>query len=194
MLARLAVACRKSKWLRMLAGRLPPHLHDQGLTVFILRELAVRGGFQDQIDRMVRDAGFEILATKTLPPDDVEYMAARTRGGNWDEDGPFDMTGGLPAAVIVAYDHEPIAPNRQQRRRFAQRTNARVFVKEEIRDAIIAQLPPGEGFNALHSSDHAAEAWHLIEVLAPEKPGDVQARIQAIHAAAKPDAEFRKAA
>jgi hypothetical protein len=184
MLARLAVACRKSKWLQLLAERLPLHLADQGLTVFVLREAAVQGGFQDQIVRMIRDGGFEVLATRALSPDEIEFAAARTRGGNWEEDGPFDESGGLPAAVVIAYDHEPLTPDRQQRRRFPQRTNARIFVKEAIRDAIIAQLPPQHGFNALHSSDHAAEAWHLVEVLAPELMDQIRIRIQQIHAAA----------
>ena len=59
-------------------------------------------------------------------------------------------------------------PSRRQRRKFPQRTNARIFVKEAIRRAVLAELPLDQGCNALHSSDHAAEAWHLIEVLAPE--------------------------
>lgn len=191
MLARLAVACRKNKWLQLLAERLPPHLADQGLTVFVLREAAVQGGFQDQIVRMVQESGFEILATRALATDEMEYAAARTRGGNWEEDGPFDETGGLPAVTVVAYDRAPLPLTRRQRRRFSQRTNARIFVKEAIRDAIIAQLPPMQGFNALHSSDHAAEAWHLIEVLAPDLVETIRGRLAELR---EPATGLRRAA
>jgi hypothetical protein len=181
MLARLATADWRNDWLQLLAKKLAPHVHDQGLAVFVIRREAVRHGFQDQIIRMIRESGFDVLAIRELTPSEVEFAAARTRGGNWTVGGPFDLSGGEPAVAVVAYDRVPMKPNRKQLRRFPQRTNARIFVKESIRDAIIAQLPPKQGFNALHSSDHAAEAWHLIEVLAPEMVSDVRARICQIH-------------
>ncbi len=194
MLARLSAACWRNRWLRMLVGRLEPHVLDQGLTVFVLREEAVRLGFQDKIVAMIEQAGFEIFATRVLSPDEVEPASARTRGGNWGV-GPFDQPGGLPAVTVIAYDRNPLPPNRRQRRKFPQRTNGRIFVKEAIRDAIVAQLPPGRGCNALHSSDHAAEAWHLIEVLAPGMVEPIRARIRELHqqSAATP-ATFRRAA
>lgn len=195
MLARLAVACPKSSWLRLLTGRLAAHLHDEGLTVFVLRQTAIQQGFRDEIIDRIRQGGFEILQAKTLSPDEVEFAAARVRGGNWDEGGPFDLTGGEPAVVVIAYDHDPLPPDWRQRRRFPKRTNARIFVKEAIRDAIIAQLPPKQSFNALHSSDNAAEAWHMIENFAPELMDDIRTRIQQIHQADAPAAtELRRAA
>jgi hypothetical protein len=185
MLARLAVADRRSEWLKMLANELPPYVQDQGLAVFVLRQEAVRRGFQEQIVDMIGQNGFEVLAVRELDDDEVAHVAARTRGGNWIDEGPFDRPGGDPAATVIAYDHQPIPPNRKQRRRFPNRTNARLFVKESIRDAIVAQLPRGESFNALHSSDHAAEAWHLIEELAPDLLETIRARISQMHAQAQ---------
>jgi hypothetical protein len=149
MLARLAIACRRNKWLQKLAGRLEPHIHDHGLVVFVLRQEAVWRGLTDQIVGMIEEGGFEILATKMLSSDRVEVGAARTRGGNWRLEGPFDISAGPPAAMVVAYDQQPIPLSRRQRRKFRDRTNARVFVKEAIRDKIVAQLPPNQRFNAL---------------------------------------------
>jgi hypothetical protein len=37
--------------------------------------------------------------------------------------------------VVVAYDRNPQPLNRRQRRKFSQRTNARIFVKELIRES-----------------------------------------------------------
>jgi nucleoside diphosphate kinase len=194
MLARLAAACWRNKWLQAKSSELSSHIHDQGLTVFVLRQEAVRRGFQEQIIEMIRNHGFDILATRMLSEKDVQYAAARTRGGNWGGGGPFDLPGGPPAVAVVAYDPNPLPMTRKQRRKFAQRTNARIFIKETIRDAIVAQLPPNQGFNALHSSDHAAEAWHLIEVLAPQLIVDVRDRLNDIHQTAARKPALRRAA
>jgi hypothetical protein len=194
MLARLAAAGKSNQWLKTLAERLAPHVHDQGLAVFVLRAETIRRGFQDQIIRMIRDSGFEILAVRALSEDETIHAAARTRGGNWEAGRPFSISGGRPAAAVVAYDHAPLRLNRQQRSKFPKRTNARIFAKETIRDAIIEQLPRGEDFNALHSSDHAAEAWHLIEVLAPELVDQVRARLAKIHSGASHPVVDRRAA
>jgi hypothetical protein len=194
MLARLAAAGKSNQWLKSLSERLAPHVHDQGLAVFVLRAEAIRRGFQDQIVRRICQSGFEILAVRKLTEDETIHAAARTRGGNWEAGRPFSISGGPPAAAVVAYDHAPLGLNRQQRRKFPKRTNARIFAKETIRDAIIAQLPAGEDFNALHSSDHAAEAWHLIEVLAPELVDQIRAKLAEIHGAASAKPVFRAAA
>lgn len=195
MLDRLARAGKSNAWLKHLAAEVAPHISDQGLAVFVLREETVARGLTNRIVGMIRDCGFEVLTTRMLAPEEIEHAAARTRGGNWEAGKPYELTGGRPAAAVIAYDHAPIRPSWRQRRRFPKRTNARIFAKEKIRDAIIAELPPGERFNALHSSDHAAEAWHLIEVLAPELTDMVRSRLAEIHGDEKSSSfELRRAA
>lgn len=189
MLDRLARAGKSNAWLKYLAEQVASHINDQGLAVFVLREETVTRGLTNRIVGMIRDCGFEVLAARMLAPEEIEYAAARTRGGNWEAGKPYELTGGRPAAAVVVYDHAPIRPSWRQRHRFPKRTNARIFAKEKIRDAIVAELPPGERFNALHSSDHAAEAWHLIEILAPDLTGKVRDRLAAIHGRAQAAAE-----
>ncbi len=176
LIARLAAGCPANRWLQILAQRLAPDVQHQGLCVFALRHEAVRRGFQNAMLQMIRARGFEIMAVKGLSLAEMEAAAARSRGGNWSA-GPYKCSGGPPAVAVVAYDRAPIRPSGKQRRKFPQRTNARIFVKEEIRDFVISKLPAGEEFNALHSSDHAAEAWHLVEVLAPELKETIQRRL-----------------
>ena len=151
-------------------------MHDQGLAVFVLRQQAVELGYRDQMIAMIAAGGFEILAVKSLSPAEIERSAARMRGGNWTP-GPFATAGGPPAVCVVAYDRDPLPMSRRQQRKYPHRTNARIFVKETIRDAIVAELPPGQVCNALHSSDHAAEAWHLIEEFAPELVAEIKRRV-----------------
>lgn len=183
-LARLSRSGSSNRWLNVFLEKLAPHINDQGLAVFVLRKEAVRRGLTNQLVSMICDQGFEILTTRMLSPEETEFAAARTRGGNWEAGRPYSVSGGAPAACVVVYDHAPIRPSWKQRRKFPKRTNARIFAKEKIRDAIIAALPPGEAFNALHSSDHAAEAWHLIEVLAPELLDSIRAKLAEIHGSA----------
>lgn len=193
LLARLSLACPGNKWLRMLAERLEPHVHDQGLALFVIREQAVERGFQDKILGMIEQGGFEIVATRELSREVVEYSAPRTRGGNW-RVGPFATSGGRPAVAVVVYDHEPLPPNRRQYRKFPQRTNARIFLKEQIRDWIIDELPTKEGFNAIHSSDHAAEAWHLLELYAPDLMDPVRQHLAGNNQQAKEQGTIHRAA
>ena len=175
-LARLAAACPRNRWLQLLAGQLPAAAHDQGLGVFVLRKEAVRRGFKNKMTLMIRNSGFEILVVKDVKDGEALHTADRIRGGNWSA-GPYALSGGPPAAAVIVYDPNIIPLNRKQRKRFPQRTNARLFVKEKIRDAIAADLPSNQQFNALHSSDHAAEAWHLIDVLCPELADEIRARV-----------------
>jgi hypothetical protein len=194
MLVRLAGACPSNGWLTTLAGRQEPHLHNQGLTVFVIRREAVRRSLAEQIIGEIEKSGFEILATSELLPEEVEQAAARSRGGNWEAGEPYQRPGGPPAIAVIAYDRQPLPPSRRQRRKFPQRTNARIFVKESIRDAIVAELPENERFNALHSSDNAAEAWHLIEVLAPRLMEEIQARLRRNHGTTAADRQVGRAA
>ena len=143
---------------------------------------------------MIRDQGFDVLATRCCRPkrSSLPRPAPAAATGRRAGRTSFRRPAGRGS---VAYDRAPIRPNWRQRRKFPKRTNARIFAKERIRDAIIAELPPDEDFNALHSSDHAAEAWHLIEVLAPELTETIRARLAEIHGdAARPQLAIRRAA
>ncbi len=177
LLGRLASAWQENRWLQILAQQLPAEMRDQGLAVFILRREAVRRGFQAKMINMIQQSGFEILATKTLSPAEVDLATARTRGGDWIS-GDFALPGGPPAIAVVAYDRSPIAATRKQQHKYPQRYNARLFVKDTIRDTIAAELSSDQVCNALHSSDHAAEAWHLIEEMAPELLPQIRARLR----------------
>ena len=38
---------------------------------------------------MIREQGFDVLATRILSPEETEFAAARTRGGNWEAGRPY---------------------------------------------------------------------------------------------------------
>jgi hypothetical protein len=95
------------------------------------------------------------------------------------------VSGGPPAAVIVAFDAQPKPPTRRQKRRFPLLTNARLLEKESIREAFNREYPASQQCNTLHSSDNEREAWEYIETAMPERAdairGDLNSALSRFH-------------
>jgi hypothetical protein len=176
MLARMAAHYPKNPWLKHLATSLQPEINEPGLTVYCIRQKSVEWGFTERIIQMLANGGWQILATKHLTPAEIEFTARRTRGGNWDK-GFYKTSAGPPAVVVVAYDPSPIKPTSAQLRKDPRISNARLFLKDKIRDTINAELPPEEECSALHSTDYGGESWHFIDVYMPEQREAIRARI-----------------
>ncbi|HEX6938020.1 MAG TPA: hypothetical protein VF158_01315 [Longimicrobiales bacterium] len=178
MLVRLAA---RNDWLRRrLADTVPAALDGwQGLAVFFVRERAVELGLEELVVRRLRAEGFHVLRHRRLDAEAVRRVRAGVRGGNW-ERGPWPASGGGPAAVIVAVDLLPIAPDAAQRRRSPALDNARILVKAEIRDALNQGLPPSARCNMLHSSDHHVEALRYLEAALPGEVEAVRREIAAL--------------
>lgn len=176
MLTRLAANAPKNRWLQHLAAQLHPEDQDAGLAVFCIRQKVVERGFADRIVTMLQDGGWQVLAVKRLTDEEIAYTAKRTRGGNWGK-GFWKTSSGPPAVIVVAYDQQPIKPTRTQLKKYPQVANARLFVKEPIRAAINAELPPEEECNALHSTDYGGEAWYFIDVYMPEQTAAIRQQI-----------------
>jgi nucleoside diphosphate kinase len=168
LIVRVAAAAPRNRWLQALALRVQanPSL-DPGLTVFVIRESAIEAGVEGQIIAAIQRHGFSILGQKTLTATESAQGALLTRGGNWGP-GPRDHLGGLPSIVVAAYDPQPLRPSRAQRKRFPLVANARVLVKDAIRNEINESISPRRPINGVHSSDHSGEAHHFMQVFAPE--------------------------
>lgn len=175
LIGRLSAFAPRNRWLAWLAAQNRVSKIDN-LTTFVVREEAYRRGFLPLIVSRIKDAGFQVLNVKTLSHDEIRLGAPQTRGGNWGP-GPKDHQGGKPAAVLVAYDPRPMTPTRRQKKRFPRVTNARQFVKDEIRNEINRQLPVQEQVNALHSTDYGSEALHFVRVFAPELEQELISKI-----------------
>ncbi len=170
--------CRRNNWLKneiiRNATKLDPVF--DGLAVFFVRELAVP--WLDQILSLLHQDGFEILERRNLKAHEVGRLASQIRGGNWGR-GPWSLSGGKPATVLIAYDcfprmeDAPDDPTNVANSRI-QRT------KERIRNVIVGSLPNGERFNGLHSSDLPQEALEYIELLEPKLRGALSESIAKI--------------
>ncbi len=158
-------------WIRSRA--MVGHEHRavvDGLAVFIVRESALdREGALDSICNLLSEEGFNILAVSRLSGARQEACERQIRGGNWGR-GPWATSGGRPAAAIAALDVFPISPSRRLKAHHPGADNQRVFAtKDRIRDLANTELAPARQFNAVHSSDNAAEAVRHLDLLFPEE-------------------------
>jgi hypothetical protein len=190
MLARMAAHYTRNPWLKTLAGKLDAGVNDKSLTVFCIRQKAVDLGFSDRIKAMLAQSGFLILASKQLSDEESQHTATHLRGGTWDK-GVFPTSGGPPRVIVVAYDPQPIAPTRAQKKKDPNLVNARQLVKYEVRKLTNAQVPPHEAFSALHSTDFGGEAWYCLELCMPERLEEIKARIAELQ---NPAVQTRRAA
>ena len=169
-LARLAL---DNAWL---AQRLRGDLHEENgrfadITAFFVRERAYASGCLDEILLLLEQEGFLFLDVRRLAQDAVKRVSGGVRGGNWDQ-GPYPVSGGEPAVMIVALDLIPITPSPLVKARFPLLENERTLVKETIRSRINLRLAPGARYNAVHSSDNLFEtAYYLRLALGEEGAG-----------------------
>ncbi len=174
MLVRLS---RRNAWIRSLLHESSDAKEDHGLAVFVLRQKALERGGIARAKELVEQHGFSVLRCDELSHDQRPTVARSIRGGNWGR-GPWPTSGGTPAAVIVAYDMNPAAPSRRQRKRFPFLANAHLLCKDKIRDAFNLGFPAQEHCNAIHSSDNAHEAHDYLRVMLPEALPELQAQIE----------------
>lgn len=172
---------KRNAWVKARACTEPESAADRGLAVFIVRDVAMqRGGLQLMQDLLAHH-GFSILETKQLAGDVRTQVTANIRGGNWGR-GPWAISGGEPAAVVVAVDPNPLPLTRKQRKKFPLATNARLLSKSSIRDAFNEGYPEAEHCNVVHSSDNGHEAWEYIALAMPEQAASIRERLAKQHA------------
>ena len=81
-----------------------------GLAVFTTREKSVELGLTDDICRLIKEKGFEIIDLKMLDKNEKVIISEKTRGGNWEStlnDQGGNLGSGLPDSIIVAFDSNP---------------------------------------------------------------------------------------
>jgi hypothetical protein len=159
---------RAASWMPWLGETLPPAntvADPPGLALFFIRERAVQAGLAPMLVESLQDNGFEPLLMAKLDAAQSELAASILRGGNWGS-GPFPLSGGPPAMILVTHDLLPLAPGIKHRAAHPALDNAKiVMAKTPARNLVNAALPEGEHYNALHSTDNAAQAWRIVRLL-----------------------------
>lgn len=184
MLVRLAA---RNPWAADQVRRAARTPDDPGLAVFVVRKRGMARNGLARIIAAIERAGLSVVKAKVLTEGESLWAARLIRGGNWGR-GPWPVSGGPPAAAIVVYDTEPVCPSPRQRKRFPHLTNARLLLKERVRDAFNRDWPEQLRCNVLHSSDNGHEAIDYIRALMPDAAEEIGRRIVAMRSAYRTDA------
>lgn len=169
----LARLMRYNSWIQARFFKDPPRGPEwaRGLSVFLIRRVAVERNAVEQLVQLIERSGFEILLVKPLAPDESQKAEATIRGGNW-RAGPWPVSGGPPAVAVVALDlcPRPVPDDLQAKHPLLD--NGRVYeTKLRVRDAFNESLPAKDRCNCAHSSDNA---WHAVEYLAVAAPEAIE--------------------
>ena len=121
--------------------------------------------------------GFTIVTTRLIDEKSLPTIARSIRGGNWGR-GPWPISGGPPVAAIVVHDPSPLAVTRKQRKKYPFVANARLFCKDQIRDAFNEGLPKELHCNVIHSSDNGRETMDYLRIIMPDAIGEIVAVCQ----------------
>ena len=180
-LVRLA---QHNRWIKETLVQ--PGEFDDGLAVFIIREAAMsqgRGGIP-RIERELMRHGFHVCLSRELSQTVAAKAKDAIRGGNWGA-GPWPVSGGVPVAVIVAYDVMPKSPSQAELSKYPMLRNARILCKDRIRDLLNEGVPPEAKCNPLHSSDSGWEGLEYLRLTVPDAEPEVLAQIEKLKQAFK---------
>ncbi|WP_214402284.1 hypothetical protein [Pseudonocardia lacus] len=148
-------------WIRDRFFSAPPEIDEvwSGLAVFVVRDRAAdrTAEIVEQLDRQ----GFEVLDTVVLDPEQRDLAGRGLRGGNW-ERGPFPLSGGAPAAFVIAYD---VAPRLRPGDPWWGANQRIPAAKADVRTHLLATVGEERRYNPLHSSDNPAQAVDYLAVL-----------------------------
>ncbi len=154
------------EWHRQKLGK-PTYQAGQGqVQLFVIREWAVEHRKIDYIMEWFRSKSdlIKILKLIHLNENQKKAFAREVRGGVWGK-GPYPVSGGLPAVIIVGYDLEPTPVSQEVLDEFPYVTSGNYILKHELRDLIKQQLVIPARVNCIHTSDDEMEAWEDLKAL-----------------------------
>jgi hypothetical protein len=133
----------------------------EAISVFILRERAA--GWAPDVRLFLSRQGFEVISEKSFEGQPAQHIAAFSRGGNWGQ-GPYHLSGGLPAVAFAVLDVDPISNPDLGSGDDKFSTNLRVQrVKKLLRVHLDRKQKAMFKFNPLHSTDNGLSAREFIE-------------------------------
>lgn len=137
------------------------------LMVFVVREWAAERKMLEYMIDWFEKAGLTTVKAIELNSEQKRKAAQNLRGGNW-ERGPWPVSGGKPAALLVMYDYHPKPLKDSMKKRYPHVSNELYLLKEKLREEINAPLAKAERTNPIHSSDDEIEAFDYITAVVPE--------------------------
>lgn len=148
------------------------------ICTLLVRQWAFDRGLLPWICANLRAYGFDLKLVKVLDDAEKARAAQSIRGGNWNQ-GPYPVSGGPPAAMIVACDYTPSLPDDETRLDQPFARNQRfVSIKKMLRVGVNRHLPAILQVNAIHSADDNSESFEYIKRVCPDELPEIEARIK----------------
>lgn len=159
-------------WLKAVLGSTAPE--PPGLLAAFIRQRAVDAGLKEQIIRHFTDRGFDPLVTFDLSPEQRRLVETSLRGGNW-RIGGFPTDAGPPTTLIIAHDLLPVPVSPEVRAEQPLCDDTRIiWAKGAIRKEVNHGKPRRQHYNPVHSSDNSKQAWHVVQLLMPEREQELR--------------------
>lgn len=140
---------------------------DGELMVFVVREWAEERQLTDKIIDWFERNGLCLIRAITLDDEQKRNAAQNLRGGNWGQ-GPWPVSGGKPATLLVMYDYHPKPLPAKMKKKYPHVSNQHYLLKEQLRSEINFALVNEQRANPLHSADDEIEALDYIAAVAPD--------------------------
>jgi len=181
----MRIMARHSTWVQRQLPPTPQLLQTKNsgqIIAFIVRDWAIRHDKMNVITSLLRQAFLDVILVHEFNDEEKENATCYIRGGKWDR-GPYPVSGGAPAAIIVAYDYNPVCPDEKTLKIYPFLENKHILIKHTVRDYFNAENLLTRHTNCLHSSDSEEEAWdyiqHTIPHLRPSLEAERTKRIRA---------------
>ncbi|MBT2571267.1 hypothetical protein [Planococcus sp. ISL-110] len=140
---------------------------DGELMVFVVREWAEERQLTPKIIDWFERNGLCLIRAVELDEEQKRNAAQSMRGGNWGQ-GPWPVSGGKPATLLIMYDYHPKPLGAKMKKKYPHVSNEHYLLKEQLRSEINFSLSKEERANPLHSADDEIEALDYIAAVTPD--------------------------
>lgn len=167
-----------NEWLRTIVAKNKMNFEKNGeVMIFVIREWAVLKGQAGNMIKWLEKAGLNVVKIIELDQEQKRNAKQNLRGGNWGK-GPWPVSGGDPAILLVMYDYHPKPLTEKQKKKYPHVSNQHYLYKEELRSEINSKLTNSNKTNPIHSSDDETEALDYIMAVSPESLKEIQETIK----------------
>lgn len=152
---------------------MPPIFQDARggeISLFIIRENAILNNELASIKQTIQyHFKMELLHEIELNEIQKKYLKCHMRGANWSK-GPYNLSGGDPAYLILAYDYHPSPLSDKAQRTYPFFSNGNLLkCKNSARNSINKYKLLNKQYNPLHTTDNEREVLGYLPKILPEK-------------------------
>ena len=167
----LAKIAETNAWVhdRFFAG-IQERTPAAGLSVFVVREWAVKEGLSEKIVALIKKEGYSIVRSKMLSLEEKQFAFERLRGGTWGSDENGNTDDWKPAFAIIVLDTQCARMPHSYAAGFER------FRIRNLKEVLRKQFDtPSRG--AVHSTDTTQESWEYVEVCFPNEVDEIKSEV-----------------